>query len=84
MATTAAEPGDPIVIDSEPELQRRVELLAGARGLSVPDFIVTVARNAAGENGDRASESGSWSQLSSRSFARDRKSEEDQAYDALS
>ena len=85
MATTAQEPGDPIVIDLEPSLQRRVELLAGARGLSVADFVVAMIRDAvAGEHADSADHSASWSQLSSRSFARDWDFEEERACDALS
>jgi hypothetical protein len=74
-----------LVIDLNPELQRKIEAAAARRELAVPEFVIeTVQRALEREPEEGDDEGAAWAQLSMRSFARDWDSEEDQVYDRLS
>ena len=72
-------------IDIEAELQRKIEVTAADRGLSIRDYVVAVLQSAvdAEEHDDTIAAHAAWSQISAHSFARDWHSDEDQAYDRL-
>ena len=73
-------------VDVEPELRKRLKLVATERDMTVHDYVVALLRQALAEaERQRAdAESASWAPLSSRAFARDWESEEDQVYDRQS
>jgi hypothetical protein len=74
-----------LAIDIEPEFRKRIETAAAERGMSMRDYVVAALREALDSNGSErpSSQSAEWSQLSTRSFARDWESDVDAIYDDL-
>ena len=72
-------------IEVEPELRRRIKVVAARKDVTVRDFIQRALERALEEDekGQIENERGAWSRLSVPSFARDWESEGDQAYDRL-
>ncbi len=85
MAATGRPRRARLSIEVEPELRRRIKIVAAQKDLSIRDYIEGVLRRAleAEESEEAESEGKAWSRPSARSFARDWDSEEDQAYDRL-
>jgi len=73
-------------VDIEPELRKRIKLVATERDMTVHDYVAAVLRRALAEaeRERAAAESASWAPLSARAFARDWESEADGIYDRLS
>ena len=73
-------------IDVEPGLRRKIKIAAANRDLSIRDYVESVLRQAIAQedSGETSADSAAWTQLSTRSFARDWESEADQVYDQLS
>lgn len=78
--------GGRLRIEVDPELHRRIEIVAARNNISVRDYVETLLRRAieVEEAGLPHGEHKAWSRLSARSFARDWASEGDQTYDTLS
>lgn len=72
-------------IEVEPELRRRIKVVAARKDVTVRDFIQRALERALEEDekGQIEHERAAWSRLSAPSFARDWESEGDQAYDRL-
>ena len=72
-------------LDVEPELRRRIKIVAAQKDISVRDYVVAILRQAleAEDRSEAPVERAAWSRLSARPFARDWDSEEDRAYDEL-
>lgn len=70
-------------IEVEPELRRRLKVVAAQKDTSIRDYVVAVLLRALEAEGveERKSPGQGWSRLSARSFARDWDSDEDAAYD---
>jgi len=86
MATDTRSNEGRSVIDLDPELQHRIEAAAAKRNLSVGDYMVGVVQDALVVEPDQQpglQKATGEGRLSARSFARDWKSPEDQAYDAV-
>jgi hypothetical protein len=65
-------------IGIEPELRRKIKATAAHKDLSVRDYILTILRRGVEEE---AASARAETSASTRSFARDWKSEEDSVYD---
>jgi uncharacterized protein (DUF1778 family) len=74
-----------LAIEIEPELRKRIETAAALQGVSMRDYVVAALREALDSNGSErpSSLTADWSQLSTRSFARDWESDVDAIYDDL-
>jgi hypothetical protein len=65
-------------IDVEPELRRRIEIAAAARGLSVPQYVEAILRQALEADAQRQDvvEQAAWSTLPADGLARDTEQDE--------
>lgn len=72
-------------LDVEPEFRKQLKLLATERDMTIHDFVLGILRGAVaeGEREREKSEVSGWAGLSTRVFARDWDSEEDEVYDRL-
>jgi hypothetical protein len=80
------EPGKAkLAIEIEPELRRRIESAAAARGETLRDYVVAALRDALENTGvpGPSDDTKEWSRLSEPSFARDWNSDADAVYDEL-
>ena len=70
-------------IDVEPELRRKIKVVAAQKDLTVREYLEAILRRAveAEEQATTEGERVVWSSLSARSFARDWDSEDDRVYD---
>lgn len=84
MATNSENRWTRLSIDIEPELQRKIQIAASRKDLSVRDYVITVLQHAlvVEEDGEAPSDEAEWARLSARSFARDWDSDEDQVYES--
>ena len=72
-------------VDVEPELRKRLKLVATERDMTVHEFVVALLQEAVAQaERERAEAEGAgWPRLSAQAFARDWESEADQVYDRL-
>ena len=73
-------------VDVEPELRKRLKIVATERDTTMHEYVVAILRRALAEaEHERTEAEGTnWTRLSTRAFARDWESDADQAYDGRS
>lgn len=73
-------------IDVEPEMRRKIKIIATEKDISVRDYVITILQHAIEEEERHGTitEGAAWAGLSARAFIRDWISEEDRVYDDLS